>query len=103
MSWQDPIAAIMRIHLTVCRNRRANDTFDFFLPERVKLEGLSQSVNMCDINICMANWSEAGFIILALARVQVRRRMIWNRTQLCRYRWIQQWGTSQLDTVNNGC
>lgn len=36
--------------------------------QRVKLEGLSQSVNMCDINICVANWREAGFIILALAQ-----------------------------------
>lgn len=51
----DPV--IMRIHLIVCINRRANDTFKspFFClsPERVELEGhgkLSLSVNMWHVN-----------------------------------------------------
>lgn len=89
-------AAIMRIHLIVRINRRANDTFKspfaffFFSPERVELEGpgeLSPSVNMCDINMYMLNCSRsgAGFIILALAQsagafeVQVKLWKVWNR------------------------
>jgi len=68
----DPV--IMRISLIVCINRCANDTFKylFAFAREIKLEGrgeLSQSVNMCDINTCMPNWSQSGegFIILALA------------------------------------
>lgn len=69
----DPV--IMRIHLIVCINRCANDTFKSLFclsPERVELEGhekLSPSVNMWHVNMYMPNWSRsgAGFIILALA------------------------------------
>lgn len=80
----------MRIHLIVCINRRANDTFKSpfaFRQASVKLEGhdeMSLSVNMCDINMDMPNWSRGGvvFIILALAWVQgrlKRRWRVWNR------------------------
>ena len=81
MSRHVPDPVIMRIHLIVCINRRANDTFKspFAFRQRERESNLRdvsncQSVNMCDINMYMPNCSRsgAGFIILALARVQGR-------------------------------